>query len=779
MLRSVEHEKFSYQRFSQGLFISRHEKLLGVDTHKAIKKHLGLCQAICILIALKGLDHPIIQTLLTSGHQSPIENHLSDKNLQEFKKSFVFTDKNKNFVELLSLLEKVAIKAHPLEVISPFEKLYRVTSNRLSLASHVKDSKYKQDLLNLSEENTYSINLKMVAEILEKSKDNQYIQLSFMGEPTLKNKFNLKGAHATLIFKSKNKFYFFEPNGGLFISHDLSVICEKIDLSISIIHRRLNIIPLTASIIDLTEFLESYKGPQWISKIQDKTISDDKKIDALEEKDISSFLNEELSTVMQESFYSYTKTIISLESQFEKISALLEFKADPNYICSSYCEKPLDFARYFKSDSIQKLLIEHKATVIDEKKQLLEYEELTKDSHPEQLLEFKTIFETKKYELLTDFFQKTHFTNGNSTFEILVKKVLFQTFHQCIDSKDNSQLKLFIKNIHDENLRKLILDSRDYDGYPALNKLVLRASDEIKMISFLLKQNIDTTLCDPNLNTALLLAAKDSNLPIVKKILQYSIKSIEIEDKFQQNVTALAIERANLNLFTLLIEKGAKLNYLMLEKLIEYLRNEEIALSDFLLFRQIFEEYAVTKGDFSIIFTLKKENLLDKIENKGSRIPFLFSLAVQNGHFDIVKLFINDKLVEIDEKSPFAHVIQSVTSHHLPPITVELLLNMNVNTGPLKTYFTEDMIKNMISHFIKKINEDGWIDISEKIKMFQDVIEQRNSFGKLIAMLNKPVKIHQNRYWGELFKPKKIDPFGAIKLALQAQQTNLRKKKMQ
>lgn len=748
----------TFRPFTQTPFTHRHKHLLGNDTRKAHDRFDGLCQAMVIVMALKGYHDPVVQTLLRGGHRNEIAHLLCSENSIEFEKSCVLKVSNPHFQHLLYLLEEVAMKAHPLEVISTFEKMYRLTSNKLSLASHVYD--HKESLLIKHEKTSPIINRDMVASILDKCKDQQYVQCSFMKEPSIKNKFNLHGAHATLVFKIDNQFYFFEPNEGVFISDNLLEICDKIDFCISGIYYNLNSAPLAASVIDLTEFLELYMGPQWIKQIQEKTFSTDRK-EISEEKN---WFSRELSQIMQNSFLHSATPQITLEGEKSRILSLLKCNADPNFICNQQHQTPLDFARYARSDEIQKLLIEFKATVHDEKQQLAGYEDIMEDTNSKQLATFKAIMDSKKYESLADFFKICDFKNDNSILQLYVTKKLTQTFHDYIDSNDSKSVMRFIKNIYPVGLRKVIIDSRDSKDEPALTKIISSSPDEVKLISFLLRNRIDTTLYGPSLNTALITAISKGHLDIAKKILKYSTESINIKNYSGESPVSVAYRLKNFSLFELLVKKGADLPLSLLEDAISNFNYKVISEPDFRKLIQIFEFYAIEKGDYGIILNLRKEGFLEK-EEKSSRIPNLIFGAASKGYLELIQLFIREQLIDIDPEDPFSNVMLASQNNHLN-VAVELLFNMDVRPGIIKQYLNDDSIKEMISIFIKRIENDSIMSDAEKIQIYQDTIGKHNSFGKLISMLEKPIKIHRYGCGGQLFAPKQQDPFNAIKKAL-------------
>jgi len=340
--------------FNQDIFFEKYENWLGKDTLNANKKYGGLCQALCIIIALQGHEHPLVDILLTSGSTIISPGDVSSKNdLSESKKFSLLEAKFSHTQQLLRLLEEVAINAHPLEVLSRLNLLYRVTFDKLSLSSETYEN--KKDLL-IFHDNQYKINSNMLSSLLEKYEDNRYIQISFIE----KEGRSITGGHTTLLFKSKNIFYFFDPSRILFSSQEFSKICSEIDISLNKLYENkpstningININlnktdknkPISINIIDLKSYLELHKGLDWVKKIQNITSTET----------FPTFSKEEKQNI--KSLHSAIDKGCSL---FAKI--LLDEKADINLIVNNLT--PLEHA-IKKADFLMiKLLLEYGAEV--------------------------------------------------------------------------------------------------------------------------------------------------------------------------------------------------------------------------------------------------------------------------------------------------------------------------------------------------------------------------------------------------------------------------------
>ncbi|MBV8802923.1 MAG: ankyrin repeat domain-containing protein [Gammaproteobacteria bacterium] len=348
--------KITERPFSQEIFIQRYKNILGKDALKAIKKHNGLCQAMCILIALYGHKSPLINTFFAAGYIDPIESRLSHKPLEEFQQATQPDQKNQHIKHLINIIEEIAIKAHPITNISFLEKIKRVRTNAFSYAPKIYDD--KESLIEYKM-HRFTINKKTLKNILTNIGDNHYLQLSFLNKPKFSNAFSLSG-HATLIFKSENEFHFFDPNKILFSSNDINALINEVNASLAFTWFQ-PASSIVANLIDLNAFLKDYKGEEWLARLpKPHVVLDEKQISPWNMEDKSQWLNPQLSLAIRH----------FCPKDYGIIYGLLKYKANPNIICSENNDTPLHIATTIKNSThVIQLLIENKADINKTNKQ--------------------------------------------------------------------------------------------------------------------------------------------------------------------------------------------------------------------------------------------------------------------------------------------------------------------------------------------------------------------------------------------------------------------------
>lgn len=184
---------------------------------------------------------------------------------------------------------------------------------------------------------------------------------------------------------------------------------------------------------------------------------------------------------------------------------------------------------------------------------------------------------------------------------------------------------------------------KDVDPQKIQKELKERINNLIKMIPWLVEENIDSNKGNNDGDNALMLATKHKNLQVVETLLEFEVDPNYINDR---NETALAFAamkgKDNIDVVSLLLDYGARPNIAdqdgktIIEKLLDtelFLRNgKKLKMK----FRSEIDENQNYKSVLEEIL-LNGEVNLTQMNSDGN--PYFFD-PVQYGNFDLVKMLV-------------------------------------------------------------------------------------------------------------------------------------------
>ncbi len=170
-----------------------------------------------------------------------------------------------------------------------------------------------------------------------------------------------------------------------------------------------------------------------------------------------------------------------------------------------------------------------------------------------------------------------------------------------------------------------------------------RVNNLIKMIPWLVEENIDSNKCNNAGDNALMLATKQKHLRVVETLLEFEVDANYINDRNETALGFAAIQgKCNIDVVSLLLDYGARPNIsdengkTIIEKLLDtelFLRNgKKLKMK----FRQEINENENYKAVLEEIL-LNGEVNLTQMNSEGN--PYLFD-PVEHGNFDLVKLLV-------------------------------------------------------------------------------------------------------------------------------------------